>query len=202
MEICCRTTTCHKMTCTRRVHACQREIWRASGGRVTADPVRVLVVTDWDVGFPLTTRPPLADVGPGESYVTEFIPQRSIAFYEVLVEGFALVQISVGTRTSTSKVEEHGPRRLYRLDEALTVGPDESVRIHLCNNTDTLRKQKDVTLVRDVTTDWPTRHQTVPETGRAEDSVPCTACDKKPGDSCDGPTSHPSRHRLYLERAR
>ena len=162
----------------------------------------MLIVTDWDVGFPLTSRPPLPNVDPGESYVTEFIPQRPVAFHEVLVEGFALVQISVGTRTSTAKVEEHGLRRLYRLDEALTVGPDESTRVHLCNNTEAPRKQKSVTLVRDVAADWPARHRAVLEKGRPEDAVPCPACDKKPGDSCDGPTSHPSRSALYLERTR
>ena len=43
MEICCRTTSGHEMTCTQSVHACQREIWRATGGPVAenkdnADP--------------------------------------------------------------------------------------------------------------------------------------------------------------------
>lgn len=117
-----------------------------------ADPerVRVLVVTDYDVGgFLLTAMPPppLPDVAPGETYVTESFPQRPVTFHEVLVEGFTLVQISVGARTVTAKVEEHGSRHLYRLDEALTVGPGESVRLHLCNGTDVPRKQKDIVFV-------------------------------------------------------
>ena len=118
----------------------------------------MLVVADWDVGFQLTAHPPLPDVGPGEAYVTEFIPQRSVTFHEVLVEGFALVQISVGTQMRTATVEEQPrlidrpePQRLYRLDETLTVSPDESARLHLCNNTDAPRKQKSVTLVKDAT---------------------------------------------------
>lgn len=170
---------------------------------VTADPdrVRVLAVVDWDVGFQLTAHAPLPDVRPGESYVTEFSPQRAVAFHEVLVEGFALVQISVGERTPKATVEELPrlidrpvPRHLYRLDEALTVGPDAGARLLLCNDSDVPRKQKDVTLVRDVAADWPARRRE-----RPEDTVPCPACDRRPGDSCDGPASHPSRLALYLE---
>ncbi len=76
------------------------------------------------MGFPLTTRirPPLPDIAPGDSYVTEVIPQRPVTIREVLVEGFALVQISIGARTITATVEDlptvlgqHAPRRLYRL---------------------------------------------------------------------------------------
>lgn len=170
---------------------------------VAADPerVRVLVVADWDVGFQLTAREPLPDVLPGESYVTDFVPQRPVAFYEVVVEGFDLVQISVEGRTSTATREDlprfvgrPEPQRLYRLNDALTVDVDECARLHLCNTTNTPRKQKSVTLVRDTALDWPARRQ-----GRPEDAVTCPACDRKPGDSCDGPVSHPSRTALYLE---
>ena len=48
---------------------------------------------------------------------------------------------------------------------------DESARIQLCNNTDAPRKQKSATLVRDVTTDWPAHHPSVPEAKRPEDAV-------------------------------
>ena len=64
---------------------------------MATDPerVRLLVVADWGVGFQLTAMPPLPDVDPGEAYVTEFTPQRPVTFCEILVEGVALVQISV-----------------------------------------------------------------------------------------------------------
>lgn len=164
----------------------------------------MLVVVDWDVGFQLSSREPLPDVLPGESYVTEFIPQRPVAFYEVLVEGFALVQVSVGDRIGQATIEELPPlvghsvaRRLYRLAEVLAVTPDASARLHLCNDSDVARKQKDVTLVRDAAANWPARRR-----GRPEDAVGCPSCDRKPGDSCDGPASHSSRASLYAERQR
>lgn len=154
-----------------------------------ADPerVRLLVVADWDVGFVLTAHTPLPDVAPGDAYVTEIFPQRSVTIREVLVEGFTLVQIAVGTRTSAAKVEEHGPRILYRLDAPLIVETGESVCIRLCNDSDAPRKQKSALLLKE-------------ETGRAEDAVPCPACRKRSGDSCDGPSSHPSRIALHARR--
>lgn len=164
----------------------------------------MLVVADCDVGFQLTAHEPLPDVAPGESYVTDFMPQRLVAFYEVVVEGFDLVQVSVGGRTSTATREDlprfvgrPEPQRLYRLDEALIVGVDECARLHLCNATSAPRKQKSVTLVRDTALDWPARRK-----GRPEDAVGCPSCDRKPGDSCDGPASHASRTALHAERLR
>jgi hypothetical protein len=160
------------------------------------DPACLLVVTDWDLGFQLTSRPPLPDIAPGESYVTEVIPQRPVTLREVLVEGFVLVQISVGEQTAAATVKEQGPGRLlYLLDELLDVGIETGVRLHLHNASDVPRKHKIGTFVRDVASDWPMR--IVPDTGRAEDAVRCPACDKRPGDSCDGPASHPSRRTLY-----
>lgn len=38
-----------------------------------------------------------------------------------------------------------------------------------------------------------------PATDRPEDDVACPACGKEPGDSCDGPTSHPSRLVLHVK---
>lgn len=35
------------------------------------------------------------------------------------------------------------------------------------------------------------------DTGRPEDAVACPACGKGPGDSCDGPMSHPTRIRAF-----
>lgn len=112
--------------------------------------VRMLVVTDWDAGFSLTATTPLPNIGPGEAYVTECFPQRPIVIQDVLVEGFALVQISVGTRTSKATVEQQGfGCCLYHLDPPLAVIEDgQSVRVHLCNNSDAPLKQKSVALIR------------------------------------------------------
>lgn len=118
-------------------------------------PVSLLVVTDWNAGLPLATRPPLPDVEPGEAYVTEYEPQRLVVITEVLVEGFTLAQIS--TKTSTSRVavkdtiEPRSVGRLYRLHQALTAGPGESVRLHLHNDSKAPLKQKIVTIVKDLT---------------------------------------------------
>jgi len=103
---------------------------------------------DWDAGFALTTRVPPPDVKPGGSYITKIFPQQSVTIYEVLVEGFTLVQISVGTRTVTMTGEENGLRRLYRLDEPLTVAAGESACLLLCNTSDEPRKQKSAVLVK------------------------------------------------------
>jgi hypothetical protein len=114
-----------------------------------AESVRLLVVVDWDVGFPLTSRPrELPDVAPGDAYVTEVFPQRAVAIHEVLTEGFALVKISAGDQTGQASVETVGPRRLYRLGAPLAVDAGGSVFVHLCNDADAPRKQKDVTIIR------------------------------------------------------
>lgn len=118
------------------------------------DPVRLLVVTDWDVGFPLTTRVrSLPDIAPGDSYVTEVIPQRPVSLREIIVEGFALVKISIGERTITaaedlSFVVGSALRRLYRLVEPTDVDTETGVRLHLCNDSDVPRKPKDGMLIR------------------------------------------------------
>jgi hypothetical protein len=118
------------------------------------DRVRLLVVTDWDMGFVLTAHPPLPDVAPGESYVTEFVPQRPVTLREVLVEGFSLVQISIAGLAIMGSILEQGldkdgPRRLYRLEEPVEIGIDVGARVHLLNASAVPRKQKIVTLVRD-----------------------------------------------------
>ena len=122
---------------------------------MVADPVRLLVVTDWDVGFPLTTRVrSLPDVAPGESYVTEVIPQRPVTIHEIMVEGFALVKISIGDRTITAAAEDlsfmvgTARRRLYRLVEPADVDTETGVRLHLCNDSDVPRKPKEGALIR------------------------------------------------------
>ena len=123
---------------------------------VAADPVRLLVVTDWDVGFPLTTRAgSLPDIAPGDSYVTEVIPQRPVFLREIVVEGFALVTISIGERTIAATVEDlpavagHAlRRRLYRLHEPIDIDTATGVRLHLCNDSDVRRKPKEGTLIR------------------------------------------------------
>jgi hypothetical protein len=134
---------------------------RAGVDVAAADPerVRVLVVTDWDAGFALTTRPPLPDVAPGDMCMIEFAPQRSVTLLEILVEGFVLVQVAVvlddrvplETRLIRAAVGTRDGRNLYRLDSPITVGTEtgESLRLFLCNTADVPRKQKSVTLVKD-----------------------------------------------------
>lgn len=125
---------------------------------VVADPVRLLVVTDWDVGFPLTTRvKSLPDIAPGDSYVTEVIPQRPVTLREIVVESFALVKISIGERTIAAAAEDlpavvgHALRRLYRLHEPIDVGTETGVSLHLCNDSDVPRKPKEGLLIRQPT---------------------------------------------------
>lgn len=115
---------------------------------VVNDRVRLLVVTDWDAGSSLEARPPVLDAAPGDSYVTEVVAASAVTIYEVIVEGFALVQISVGATTAQATIETIGSRRLYRLEDPLSVSLNETIRIHLCNDTEVSLKQKDVTIVR------------------------------------------------------
>lgn len=143
---------------------CSKRVVESRAGVAVAatDPerVRVFVVTDWDAGFALTARPPLPDVGPGDMYVAEFAPQRPITLLEILVEGFVLVQVVVilddrvplETRIIKAAVETRDGRSLYRLDAPITVGTEtgESLRLFLCNASDVPRKQKSVTLVKDI----------------------------------------------------
>ena len=121
---------------------------------VAADLVRLLVVTDWDVGFPLTTRVrSLPDIAPGASYVTEVIPQYPVSLHEIMVESFALVKISIGERTITAAEDRsfmigQALRRLYRLVEPADVDIETGVCLHLCNDSDVPRKPKDGLLIR------------------------------------------------------
>lgn len=110
--------------------------------------VRLLIVMDWDAGFQLTARSALPDVEPGDAYVTECKPQRTVVVREVIVEGFALVQISVRETTVQATIIDQGARRLYQLDPELVATPEDWIRVKLCNDTDASRKQKMTTLVR------------------------------------------------------
>lgn len=109
--------------------------------------VRLYVVTDYDVGFPLTNSPPLPLVDPGESYVTECSPQRAITFNEISIEMFSLVKISLNERPIAATLINNQNPRLFHLDEPLTVESNDTLRLHLCNATTAPRKQKTVTLV-------------------------------------------------------
>lgn len=112
------------------------------------EPVRLLIVMDWDAGFQLTARSALPDVEPGDEYVTECKPQRTVVVREVIVEGFSLVEISVGAKKFQATTIDEGSRRVYQLDPELVATPDDWVRVQLCNDTDVPRKQKMTTLVR------------------------------------------------------
>lgn len=112
------------------------------------DPVRLLVVTDWDAGFSLRSHPPLLDVDPGANYVTEVVPAKPVAIYEVFVERFLLMQISVGVEAAQVTAVTSGEGRLYKLKSPLVVDPQTSCRLLLCNDTATPLKPKDVTIVR------------------------------------------------------
>jgi hypothetical protein len=113
------------------------------------DPVRVrlYVVADYDVGFPLTNSPPLPRVDPGESYVTECSPQRAISFNEIFVEMFSLVKISLNEHPVAATLINNQNPRLFHLDEPLIVGSNDTLHLHRCNATTTARKPKTVTLV-------------------------------------------------------
>lgn len=112
------------------------------------DPVRLLVVTDWDAGFALRSHPPLLDVDPGASYVTEIVPGKTVAIYEVLVECLSLAQISVGGQSAQATAVTAGERRIYKLEAPLVVDPETSCRLLLCNDSAAPLKPKDVTIVR------------------------------------------------------
>ena len=112
------------------------------------DPVRILVVTDWDAGFSLRSHPPLLDVDPGGNYVTEVVPGKPVAIYEVLVERFLLMQISVSGEATQVTVVTSGEGRIYKLESPLVVDPQTSCRLLLCNDTASPLKPKDVTIVR------------------------------------------------------
>jgi endogenous inhibitor of DNA gyrase (YacG/DUF329 family) len=164
--------------------------------------VRLVVATDWDAGFQLRANAePLPDVEPGAEYVVECSPQRGVAIREVLVHNFQLVQISAGTQSTSVRPVARGSGlpRMYRLDAAITVPAGECVVVRLRNDATVPLKQKVVTLVRE---DAAAARIDPEPTGRAEDAVPCPACGKTAGDSCDGPASHPSRRTLYVERKR
>ncbi len=163
-------------------------------------PVRLVVVTDWDAGFQLQPHvEPLPDVAPGGEYVVDCVPQQAVLIQEVLVRDFALVQISTATQTiKVSPVERGALPRLYRLGTSVVAHSDECISVRLRNDGAVTLKQKVPSLLRVHAA--AARIDPAP-TGRAEDAVPCPACGKESGDSCDGPASHPSRLMLHVERA-
>lgn len=142
---------------------------KVEGCVAATDRVRLLIVTDWDAGFALGPRPPLLDAAPGDSYVTEIVTASTVTICEVLVEGFALVQISVGENTAQATIETIETRRLYRLQPPLVVSLGETIRVQLCNDTSAPLKQKDVAIVRHDPTMRPERINIKP--GPAEDRV-------------------------------
>ena len=172
----------------------------AADDRLILRPVRLVVTTNWDAGFQLTPNAePLPDVPPGGEYVIDCVPQQPVLIREALVRDYALVQVSVGSQTVQAPSVDRGSLpRLYRLPVAVTVHADECVAVRLRNDSTVTLKQKVPTFVR---VDAAAVHIDPTPTGRAEDAVPCPACGKKPGDSCDGPASHPSRLMLHVERA-
>ena len=163
--------------------------------------VRLVVATDWDAGFQLGPRTePLPDVPPGGEYVVECAPQRSVVIREAVVHDFQLVQVATARQTAHVRdVEGRSTTqvRAYHLDVPVNVPAGEIVAILLRNDSGTPRKQKVPVLVRQDSAS--ARNDPAP-TGRAEDVVACPACGKAPGDSCDGPASHPSRLALYRTR--
>jgi hypothetical protein len=172
----------------------------AADDRLVLRPVRLVVTTNWDAGFQLTPNAePLPDVPPGGEYVIECVPQQPVLIREALVRDYALVQVSVGSQTVKAPLVERGSLpRTYRLPVAITVHADECVAVRLRNDGAVTLKQKVPTFVR---VDAAAARIDPAPTGRAEDAVPCPACGKEAGTSCDGPASHPSRLMLHIERS-
>jgi hypothetical protein len=146
--------------------------------------VRLVIATDWDAGFQLNPdASPLPDIPPGEEYTTECFPQQTVMIRDVAVHSFVLVEISFGLSLGGPRPElvdhHYNDFRLYRLRPPLRVQAGARFGVRLRNDSDAPRKPKTAALVVD--------------TGRSEDVVPCPACGRGPGDSCDGPRSHPSR---------
>jgi hypothetical protein len=163
---------------------------------------RMIISANWDAGFQLQPRAePLPDVSPGGEYVVECAPQRSVMIREIVVHDFQLVQISTATRQVRLPpiARGSGLPRAYHLDAAITVPAGERVIALLKNDTGITRKQKVPLLVRE---DAAAARIDRTPIGRAEDAVRCPACGKAPGDSCEGPASHPSRFARYAEYTR
>ena len=152
--------------------------------------VRLLVTADAGAGFQLTAAPPLADVAPGETYVTECWPQWAVAIGHVRVRHFKLERLMMGDRDVPLRLIDGGidPDWNYRVDPPVEIRPGESVSLHLRNDGDVPRKPKDAVIVLEPAGRF---------TGRPEDAVACPACDHPPGVSCDGPMSHPARRNAY-----
>jgi hypothetical protein len=158
----------------------------AADDRLVLRPVCLVVTTNWDDGFQLTLHvEPLPDVPPGGEYVIECVPQQPVLIREALVRDYALVQVSVGSQTVKAPLVERGSSlpRLYRLPVTITVHADECVAVRLRNDGSITLKQKVPTFVR---VDAAAAQIDRASTGRAEDAVPCRACGKESGDSCDG----------------
>jgi len=110
---------------------------------------KMLIVTDYDTGFQLMpTLVPLAEVAPGDVYVTECKPQMSIAIEEIVSDPFAIVQVAVRGDTFQTTIEKRGAQRIYRLDPPLVATPDDWIRVQLTNDTDASHKQKIAVLVK------------------------------------------------------
>jgi hypothetical protein len=173
----------------------------ATGELLLLRPCRLVVVTDWDAGFQLQpSAEPLPDVSPGGDYIVECVASQSVLIQEVLVRDFALVEVATAAQTiKVAPIPRGALPRLYRLDAAITAHADDCISVRLYNEGPASLKRKVATLVRKDAA--AVRIDPAP-TGRAEDVVACPACGKAPGDSCDGPASHPSRMMLHIERAK
>lgn len=118
-------------------------------------PVRLVILTDWDVGFQLTPRAdPPPNVSPGGECVVDCVPQESVLIQEILVRDFALVQVLTATlsipatRARGSNVERGSLPRTYRLVAPITVQSGECVTVRLRNDGPVALKQKVPTFVR------------------------------------------------------
>jgi hypothetical protein len=162
--------------------------------------VRLIITTDWDAGFLL--RPnvePLPDVPPGGECIVECFPDRAIAIRDVLVRGFQLVQIASGFQVENPPPQLRGSSlpRAYHLQSPITVQSGDRLIARLRNDGTAPIKQKAATLVRESFASATIDPEPI---GRAEDSVACSACGARAGNSCEGPASHPSRLTLYGDR--
>jgi len=157
--------------------------------------VRLVITNDWDAGFQLTpSAEPLSDVPPGGECEISYFPDHGIAIRDVLVRGAAALKelVDAGREGHLLAVTPDGPR-----GPAFTVQAGAQVIARLRNDGPVPLRQKVPSIVRENLA--AVKIDPAP-TGRAEDAVACPACGNAPGTSCDGPASHPSRHRLYVER--
>jgi hypothetical protein len=112
-------------------------------------PVRLIVADDCGSGFQLTPHVPLDDVLPGGEYVTECMPQHAVVIREIVVHGFQLLRICVGTREVETTLRGGGENRQYRLEPPLQVAAGENIRMRLHNDAGWSRKPKLAVLIRE-----------------------------------------------------